>query len=303
MGASRLRSSLSFSVVLHLAVVAGWMVVLGKRTATKLTDISQDGHVPVPVDIIEVPKTPDSTRNRMVQTETSAKSANASPDAFLGEKTQTVDRETVSRSQMVNTGRGSVKPAQTSKASPGSATPSSQSPFKAPGKTILSNLGVPVFRVPGPASESLKQEERARSPNWASAGAGKEVPSDYIQGINEGDRTALNTREYMFFGYFQRIRSRLDVAWSSTLRQKLEKMYRKGRRIASDKEFKTRTWVVLDEKGSVIKVRLMEESGVYDLDDAAIAAFNEAGPFPNPPKGLINERGQVEVHWDFVLRN
>ncbi len=301
MGASRLRSSLSFSIVLHLALLAGWMIVLGKRTATKWSDLSSGGRVPVPVDIIEVPKSPDTTRNRMVQTESRQSDSKARPDAFLGEKNQTVDRETVSRSQMVKAGRGSTKVAEPSR--PSQARPNPQAPAKGPGRSILSNLGVPVFSLPRQGQEALTQENRAKRPNWASAGAENEVPSDYIQGISEGDRTALNTREYMFFGYFQRIRSRLDVAWSSTLRQRLEKLYRKGRRIASDKEFKTRTWVVLDEKGSVVKVRLMEESGVYDLDDAAIAAFNEAGPFPNPPKGLINERGQVEVHWDFVLRN
>jgi len=287
-----------------LALVAGWLIVLGKRAAIRPGSETENPRMPVPVDIVEAPPKWDSTRNRMVQTEASDSTTKPKSDAFLGAKNQTVDRETVSRKQMVTSGQARATPAQPVRPQPQQQQqPASSGAPKSSTKSVLSHLGVPIFKIPSTPKEALKAEARARAPQWASAGAGREVPSDYIKGMNEGDRTALNTREYMFFGYFQRIRNRLDIAWSATLRDKLEKMYRKGRRIASDKEFKTRTWVVLDDKGSVVNVRLMEESGVYDLDDAAIAAFNEAGPFPTPPKGLINERGQVEVNWDFVLRN
>ena len=40
----------------------------------------------------------------------------------------------------------------------------------------------------------------------------------------------------------------------------------------------------------------------HDLDEAAIRAFNRAGPFPNPPNGLLQETGSVDIRWDFILR-
>jgi len=43
------------------------------------------------------------------------------------------------------------------------------------------------------------------------------------------------------------------------------------------------------------------DSGIQDLDDAAIEAFKAAAPFPNPPKGVVENDGTVQIRWDFVL--
>jgi protein TonB len=80
-------------------------------------------------------------------------------------------------------------------------------------------------------------------------------------------------------------------------------MYRAGRQLASDQDHITRTRVMLDARGHVLRVELIEPSGVVHLDDAAVEAFNKAGPFPNPPKGLISADGSVEILWDFVLKS
>ena len=142
------------------------------------------------------------------------------------------------------------------------------------------------------------------SRRWApQPGVGDGVPSDYIKGLTESETTALNTREYVFFGYFQRIRERLDMAWSGLLREQVEKVYRRGRQLASDHEYTTRTMVTLNDSGKVVRVQLIEASGAMDLDEAAVQAFNKAGPFPNPPQGLMAGNMTVEIRWDFVVRN
>ncbi len=79
-------------------------------------------------------------------------------------------------------------------------------------------------------------------------------------------------------------------------------MYRRGRTPASDREHLTRTLVTLDQRGEIVRIQIIEESGSRDLDDAAIKAFNKAGPFPNPPSGLIEANGLVQIQWQFVLR-
>ena len=38
------------------------------------------------------------------------------------------------------------------------------------------------------------------------------------------------------------------------------------------------------------------------LDAAAIDSFNQAGPFPNPPKGMIRG-GKAVVEWGFVVNS
>ena len=34
---------------------------------------------------------------------------------------------------------------------------------------------------------------------------------------------------------------------------------------------------------------------------AAIEAFKEAAPFPNPPAGIVESDGTIKIRWDFVL--
>jgi protein TonB len=67
-------------------------------------------------------------------------------------------------------------------------------------------------------------------------------------------------------------------------------------------EHRTKVLVVLNPSGEITKVQVVSESGTQDLDDAAVSAFNEAGPFPNPPKGIVNTSGLIEIPWEFILR-
>jgi protein TonB len=118
----------------------------------------------------------------------------------------------------------------------------------------------------------------------------------------ESDRTALNTSEYRYYSYFQRVRERLDRAWVPMLKDKLTSFYRAGRHLASDRDYTTKLLVVLNASGEIVRVLLLEPSGTYALDDTAIAAFNRAGPFPNPPKGMVDLNQEVRVPWDFILK-
>jgi TonB family protein len=112
----------------------------------------------------------------------------------------------------------------------------------------------------------------------------------------------LNTREFVFYGYFQRIRERLDHAWEKSLRDHLQKYFYRGRQLASETDYMTQLLVSLDKDGRITKVQIIGNSGTTELDEAATKAFNDAGPFPNPPTGLVDNRGQVLVRWDFVLK-
>jgi len=229
------------------------------------------------------PKETPSTR--IVQTEKIQRTALPAPDAFMGEQTQTVDRQTVSRNQKTQIGLSHSKAA---KAPPSQTTP-------AP----LAKLGVSGLLKPG----SILTKPPVPQTQWAEAAPGSSAPQDFVKGLKEGERTALNTKEFVFFGYFQRIRSNLDRAWNKTLRENMERFFRRGRHLASEIDHTTRTLVVLNGVGKVLRVKVLEESGTQDLDDAAVRAFNEAGPFPNPPRGLMDTNGEISVRWDFVLRN
>ncbi|MEK6556576.1 MAG: energy transducer TonB, partial [Bdellovibrionota bacterium] len=63
----------------------------------------------------------------------------------------------------------------------------------------------------------------------------------------------------------------------------------------------TQVVIVLDKAGSLLKVQVVNESGVSDLDEAAVDAFRAAEPFPNPPKGMVEADGTIKIRWDFIL--
>ncbi len=238
---------------------------------------------PRPIWIEIDAKQSKNSRNQIVQTLPAETVKEAKPDAFLGEKNQIVEKETASRQFREATAtRPSTKTAKK---------------VDSAEKVALKNLGVPILaQAKNQVSTGQVDEPK---PQWAEQG---NIPQDYVKGMNESEKTLLNTKEYVFYGYFQRIRERLDRAWVPLLKERLLKLYRRGRQLASDTDHSTRVLVVLNPEGEVTRVQILTESGTADLDEAAVAAFNDAGPFPNPPRGIINSNHEVEIPWEFILK-
>ncbi len=298
MGVRSLRSSISFSLVLHaaLAIACYWLSQFSaQKSPERLTWIELE---PVPLATAkknlarENIKKREDTKHQVVQTETGQKVDDVDKNAFLGEQNQKVDRQTVSKNKTTIMG----SPRKELKRLAQKALELEKS-FATGGP--LSMLGLPILPETRPTAEPREKEARDDTPQWAEMGSS---PQDYVKGIAESERTALNTREYVFYGYFQRIRERLDRAWVPILRSKLITHYRTGRRLASEMEHSTKVLVTLNPRGEITRVQVVNESGTKDLDDAAISAFNQAGPFPNPPKGIVDKNGEIQIPWEFILR-
>lgn len=124
---------------------------------------------------------------------------------------------------------------------------------------------------------------------------------DYLKDVQSGLQTLLSTREFVYYTYYNRIKEALRQHWEPNVREKVKIIYRQGRTIASAKDRVTQVMVTLDAKGELIKIEVLNQSGVIDLDNAALEAFRAAAPFPNPPKGMVEADGFVKIRWDFVL--
>jgi TonB family protein len=273
MGVKSLRQSISFSVVFHALILTAWLLLLGKQATQP----------PPKVTWIELEPPSKQDRQRIVQTAPGDHVKDPTADSFLGKQNQTVDRQTVSRDKNVTMGKAQARPK-----APSESETEKKKRTVAPEISKLGVAMIPNFK------ETPKDE-----PQWADQGS---EAKDYVKGVKESERTALNTREYVFYGYYQRIRGRLERAWIPILREKLIRFHRAGRHLASDKEHVTSLKVILNSKGEIIRVKMLDESGSQELDDAAVRAFNNAGPFPNPPQGMLDFRGEIEIPWQFVLR-
>jgi len=124
---------------------------------------------------------------------------------------------------------------------------------------------------------------------------------DRLKGVDDGDRTILSTREFKFFSYYHRIKELLRQHWKPNVERRLTRMYEKGRTVGEN-EMVTRLQVLLSPEGRISKISRVTSSGIEEIDEAAIEAFNRASPFPNPPRGMLDADGFVRINWDFILK-
>ena len=216
-------------------------------------------------------------------------------NSYLSDKDRSFDRQTVAKTidtfNKAALGNGDVN--QIAKKS--AATKNSKKNIK------LSDLGIEAgaqspetFRAPASASQKgLK--------NGSPSESGLSATNDYVQEVALGDFTHLNTVEYKYYGFFHRIRQKLEQFWGKSIQEKSQAIFRSGRTIASQ-DYVTSLQVTLNEKGEIIGVKILGASGVRELDEAAVESFNQAGPFPNPPKGLL-VNGKATIEWGFVVKS
>jgi len=124
---------------------------------------------------------------------------------------------------------------------------------------------------------------------------------DHLKDIQTGPQTLLSSREFIYYSYYSRIKERIRLFWEPKIKEKVTRLFMSGRHLASNEEKITRLVITLDNQGRLLRVQVLGESGLKDLDDAAVEAFQQAAPFPNPPKGIVEADGTIKINWDFIL--
>jgi TonB family protein len=274
---TELRENWSWSVAIHVAIAILFFLLMR-------SPIAHFGKVfeNIPVEVFDSPTDAEieARSKRIVTAPANQETLLAKPDSYLSDK----NRQTNEERSAKNPGR-----LQTA------ATTVQRKADSRPKRVVLSDLGVKL------AQQAKKTFEQQR--NWANQNTGEAIQGgEYIKGLREGEVSALNTKEFIFYSYYERVRQQLDQAWQPRLREEILKIYRLGRKLAHDTDYITRTVVTLNDQGEVVRVRMVGSSGTIDLDQIAIDALNRAGPYPNPPQGLINSSRQVEIRWDFILK-
>ncbi len=139
--------------------------------------------------------------------------------------------------------------------------------------------------------------EKPRKPSAISPSS---TTDDYLPNTQEGTQTALNTREFQFYSYFERIKDRLRMYWEPELQGRVDRIYAKGKNLG-EQDLITKLNITLSKQGELSKIQIVRNSGIEDVDEAALKAFEKAAPFPNPPSGMIEKDGTVHLTWSFVV--
>jgi TonB family protein len=120
---------------------------------------------------------------------------------------------------------------------------------------------------------------------------------DKLDGVEEGEETWLNTRDFKYSSFYLRIYRAVQQQWDPSGPLRSRDPY--GQRY-SQKEWVTGVTVRLDEQGAVKQVTVVRSSGLEFLDNAAVQAFMKAQPFVNPPAALVDSRREIVLPmWTF----
>lgn len=252
---------------------------------------------------------PDNLRKnfkkmQIVQNENRGKNERPTDSRFLGEKDQTFQKQSIAKRVGIfeESGKGV---ADGSKKIGGAEQPDSKVEAK---KLSLDDLK--MGSLPSEEMDKFKKIGKTldKQPGGRALGSetgqnkdpGLSANNDYVDDVPVGEVTNLNTIEFKYYGFYNRIRKRLEQYWGNSLRQKAEAFFRQGRTFSSEVKI-TSLLVTIDSKGNITKVVLKSTSGINELDEAAIESFNKAGPFPNPPTGMLIN-GEATIEWGFVVR-
>lgn len=128
--------------------------------------------------------------------------------------------------------------------------------------------------------------------------ARKDGSIDHIDNVDKGNQTFLNTRDYKYAWFFNRVKRGVQRRWRAVDAHRRNDPYG---RIHGVRDRRTEVEVTLSSTGQLEDIIVLKDSGVVFLDDAAVTAFEEAAPFPNPPDGLKDADGKIRFRFAFFL--
>ena len=308
-----LKVALLLAVLLHLCLIfplGYWLLQFrddGERSEPTMVDLwgeaeekektpeeeleSYDPEAEIPDG--QVVRAPETGENKRPKKKTK----------FLSERNQTVEKETAATLRLP--GAPETAPSPEVHGERGASTRDR----KGGGPPKLTDIGPPSPALP----ESEKGEIKKVEPGDVNLEAVQLAPTesamraalagtglDHLDGIIQGDGTALNTMEWDYASFFNRVKSRVERHWHP------DREYRERDPYGNIYGFKDRTTVllvVLRADGSLKKAYIMDPSGAPFLDEEARSAVEKAAPFPNVPPGLLDKRDNlVKFTFQFIVQ-
>ncbi len=122
--------------------------------------------------------------------------------------------------------------------------------------------------------------------------------NDHLSDVEEGEGTYLNTKEWKYASFFNRVKQSVGMHWNPgaplRVRDPTGNIY-------GGRDRYTVLNVTLTDHGQVKEIFVEKSSGLDFLDLEAIKSFERAQPFPNPPPGLVTADANVRFSFGFFL--
>ncbi len=204
------------------------------------------------------------------------------PADYLGERTQRVEKE--SRAKDFGSARGKKGAAQT-----------------APKKKLPSHLNrlekLGLSHGLGPSIAEPKEREGAHEVGDGGEGELRKGSMDMLEShVAVGAETLLNTDEYIYASFFNRLKEEVAPRWEPLIQMALD-----AKRKVSPGLYRTVVVTYLDTEGEVKDVKVTKSSGFGPFDEAATTSIWQLLRIKNPPHGLREKDGSYRVQLAFVV--
>ncbi|MFT3707399.1 MAG: TonB family protein [Archangium sp.] len=213
---------------------------------------------------------------------------------FIAETNNTVKKETRAKEQTNKWSRATPKNTEKPQEAPASkgVVPQAEPPPKSGIDLSESILGRRLMpEAPAEPSQPVGTSEGTVA-GGSDVTEGGGAPNDALD-VPEGDATALNTREWKFAGFFNRVKQAVSARWDPNGRLKNRRGLGAATRV-------TVMHVALRPDGTLADLFVAQSSGMDQLDAEAMNAFQKAAPFPNPPAALVQD-GYIRFAFSFQV--
>ncbi len=264
-----MKKAIFFSILVHLLV--------GYFLSTLQTTKEREAFFPKPIPPKYISpnslavRTLDSQEMKQIVESAAAKNVISSHEKtkYLGERTQRVEKQ--SRANRFGSVEGSEK----------LGTEKSSRQKKTENFELIKGL----WKLP----EELNTEVK-----------GKTVLSGSMDALDDtiavSNQTLLNTDEYLYASFFNRIKREIGPRWEPMVQDYLQTTL-----VLIDGVYSTRCVFWLNREGVLQKVEVKESSGVKELDNIAVNSIRNLAFFPNPPDTLLDSEGMHRVELGFLV--
>ena len=160
-------------------------------------------------------------------------------------------------------------------------------------KIEIKNFAESGLNFSNEQKESFEEKTNAFSPPSTIA--------EHIPNVKKGHFTVLNTDQFTYYAFFNRINEQIRVRWTNNIRKLSYTLPAQTISKLSLFARETKVELVLNSKGEFINAFVDQSSGAKFLDQAPIDAFIDATPFLNPPQDLVDQDGFIRLNYSFYV--
>ena len=109
-----------------------------------------------------------------------------------------------------------------------------------------------------------------------------------------------NNRKTQYNEWYSEIRHQLDPVLKKKLKSIAPAFEAKYHRAIRNSDHPLKLAIFVNPEGQVQDVKIVEASGIEEIDQLGVEAFQEISPLPKPPAAVLKDQ-EAKIRWDLIL--